>query len=67
MEHDKLAISVSDMADLLSISRPTAYQIIARSDFDGVLHIGRRTLISRSRLEAWIERQCNGGGEDGEK
>ena len=66
MESDKLAISVSNMADLLSISRPTAYAIIARSDFDAVLHVGRRTLISRSRLEAWIERQCGGGDEDGE-
>lgn len=57
-KNEKLTISVSEMAELLSISRPTAYQIINREDFDAVIHIGRRTLISRSRLSEWIDRQC---------
>ena len=54
---DKLAISVSEAAELLGISRPSVYELIHREDFPS-FQIGRRTLISRVRLAEWVEAQA---------
>ena len=53
---EKLAISVSEAAAMLGVSRPTVYELIHRSDFPS-FHIGRRTLISRERLAEWVKNQ----------
>ena len=53
---NKLALSVSEAADILSISRPTVYELMRRKDFPA-FKLGKRTLISRAGLEAWIEAQ----------
>ena len=66
MESEQIAMSVSEMAAALSISRPTAYQLLRRADFDAAFKCGTRTLISRSRLERWVNRQC-GGDVDGDE
>ena len=62
---EKLLLNVSEMAEILGISRPTAYQIMNRADFDAAFYIGRRRKISRAGLEKWIARQTgeevNGG------
>ena len=58
---EKLARSVAEMAAEMGISRPKAYDLIRRSDFDAAFKCGSRTLISRARLAAWIEKQCEGG------
>lgn len=54
---EKLLLNVSEMAEILGISRPTAYQILNRADFDAAFYIGRRRKISRAGLERWIARQ----------
>ena len=54
---EKLLLNVSEMAEILGISRPTAYQIMNRADFDAAFYIGRRRKISRAGLERWIARQ----------
>ena len=54
---EKLLLDVSEMAEILGISRPTAYQILNRADFDAAFYIGRRRKISRAGLETWILRQ----------
>jgi len=55
--NDKMAISIAEAAEIMGLSRPTVYQLIKRSDFP-VFKIGKRTLISRSGLEAWIAAQA---------
>lgn len=55
---EKLAISVSKMAEIMDVSRPTAYRILEQPDFDAAFRVGGRVLISRERLAAWIDRQC---------
>ncbi len=55
---DKITMNVSEAAAALGISRPTFYEIMRRDDFDCVLKIGRRKLISRSKLEEWVRRQA---------
>jgi len=58
--NEKLALSVSEVAQLLGISKPTVYELIHREDFPS-FQIGRRTLISRVRLAEWVEAQAKGG------
>lgn len=57
----KLAISVSEFADMLGVSRPKAYEIIRRDDFRGVFKVDKRTLISVPRAVEWIEGQAAKG------
>lgn len=57
MQNNKLAVSVAEMAEMLSISRPTAYEIIRRKDFSGAFKIGSRTLVSVAGIQKWIEKQ----------
>lgn len=57
MQPNKLAVSVAEMAEMLSISRPTAYEIIRRDDFSGAFKVGSRTLVSVAAIEAWIAKQ----------
>lgn len=54
---DKIAFSVSEVAEVLGISRPTVYRLIQRDDFP-TFKVGARTLISRSGLERWVQEQA---------
>ncbi len=56
MSNEKLALSVTETAELLGVSRPTVYQLIHREDFPA-FKVGTRTLISRAGLAAWVEKQ----------
>ncbi len=57
MTNEKVALSVSEAAELLGVSRPTVYQLLNREDFPS-FRIGTRRLISRSGLEAWVAAQA---------
>lgn len=61
-EKMKLALSVTETAQALGVSRPTVYQLLRRSDFPA-FRIGNRWLISRSGLEAWIKTQAENQNE----
>ena len=56
MNNDKLALSVTEVAELLGVSRPTVYTLIHRSDFPS-FKLGSRTLISKAGLDEWINKQ----------
>lgn len=53
----KIALSASEAAELISVSKSKMYEILRQDDCDFSFMIGGRRLISRSKLEAWIERQ----------
>lgn len=53
---EKLALSISDVAELLGVSKPTVYELIHRSDFPS-FKIGKRVLVSRARLAEWVDAQ----------
>jgi excisionase family DNA binding protein len=53
---DKIAVTVQEAAELLSVSVPTLYDM-ARSEGFPMFKVGRRTLISRSGLEEWVNAQ----------
>ena len=54
---NKIAISVQEAADMLGVSKTKMYELIKRSDCDFSVMLGRRRLISRAKLEAWLDRQ----------
>ncbi len=55
-DNNKLALSVTEAAALLGVSRPTVYTLIHRDDFPA-FKVGSRTLISRAGLNEWIGKQ----------
>lgn len=57
-----LAVSTTEAARLLGISRPSVYQLINRGDFPS-FHIGGRTLVSVAGLDEWVRRQTEMEGK----
>lgn len=55
--NDRIALSVTEAADLIGISKSKMYELIKRADCDFAFMLGGRWLVSRSKLEAWIDRQ----------
>jgi len=53
---DKRTISVVEMARVLGISRPKAYELANRADFPA-LHIGRRILVPVAAFDQWLQNQ----------
>ena len=56
----KEVLSITELAEALSISRSTAFQLAHRDDFPSI-RIGKRILIPRTKLINWINKHC---GED---
>ena len=57
--NEKLTLSLEEAGKLLGISRQTVYLLSRREDFP-VLRVGRRILIPRKQLEAWMDRNVTG-------
>jgi len=57
---DKLAYSTTEAAQVLGVSRPTVYKLMARADFPS-FKVGSRTLVSAEGLRAWVQAQAEGG------
>ena len=55
---EKLTLSVEEAGKLLGVSRQVAYQLIHRADIP-TLRIGRRVLVPKKQLEAWMDRMTN--------
>lgn len=65
MEQQKLepmAVSVTEAARLLGVSRPKAYDLVNRTDFPS-FRLGGRTLVSVAGLREWIAVQAAKGGD----
>lgn len=55
--NERIALSVSEAAQLIGVSKTKMYELIRQDDSDFAFMLGGRRLISRSKLEAWVERQ----------
>lgn len=53
---EPIAVSISQAAELLGVSRPTVYQYAKMADFPAA-KIGGRVLVSVEGLRAWVRRQ----------
>jgi excisionase family DNA binding protein len=58
---EKIALSVADTAELLSLSPPTVYELMRREDFPA-FKLGKRTLVSRQGLDEWVQKQAAQSG-----
>ena len=54
----KVAISVSELADVIGISEKGAYNLVRRKDFPASFRLGGRWLVSVSKLEEWAREQA---------
>ncbi len=52
---EKLTCSIEEMAELLGISKPTAYKL-ANSEGFPLLKIGKRKLIPLQRFLEWVDK-----------
>ena len=62
MASEKMAYSVDEVAELLGISRPTAYQLVKREDFPSVRLSQRRIVVPADALREWLNRSETGEG-----
>lgn len=53
----KLAVNTTELAQMLGISRPFAYQLINREDFPKSFYIGSKRLHSVDAVREWIKQQ----------
>ena len=58
MTHEKLTVSVEEMANMLGISRPVAYELTHREGFPAVRVSERRVIIPLESLKRWLEREA---------
>lgn len=56
---EKLTYSVQEIADLIGISKPKAYELTYRADFPAI-RIGRRVLIPKEEFKAWLSAEARG-------
>lgn len=52
-------LNASQLAEMLGISRAGAYNLMHREDFPTLL-IGKRMLVPKDKLLAWIDRNTGG-------
>ncbi len=56
MTSEKLVYNVTEVAQVLNVSRPTAYELLHRPGFPA-FRIGNRWLTSKAGLAEWVEKQ----------
>lgn len=62
-DHEKLLISIPEMAARLNISKAGGYCLAHAADGPRIVRIGRRCLVPVAELERWInEKIQNAGG-----
>ena len=57
LEELPLMMNMTDVADVLGISRAGAYKLAHSIDFPA-FQIGRHIVVSREKFLDWLERQC---------
>ena len=55
-KNEKLLLCFKDAAEILSVSRSTLYQMHSSGRLGPMVYkLGRRSLLSRKELEAWVD------------
>lgn len=55
---DKLAINVPELAKMLGVSRPVAYELTKREGFPAIRISERRIIIPVDKLNEWLAREA---------
>jgi len=53
-----LILTAADVARVLGLSKPTTYELFARSDFPAVRVSERRLIVGKDKLKAWLDEQA---------
>ena len=61
----KTTCSVKEVADILGICLPAAYELCNRADFPAIRVTPRRIIIPVDGLQRWLEEQSGGGTKEG--
>ena len=59
---ERKTLTVVEAARILGIGRNTAYELARQGKLPGALRLGRRVLVSRQALEAFLEGKGDAGG-----
>jgi excisionase family DNA binding protein len=54
--------TVSEVAEMLGISKVLAYDLTKREDFPSI-NVGRRIVVPKTAFEAWLNAASNKGAE----
>lgn len=65
MDDMKIALSVTETAAALGVSRPTVYTLLHKRGFPA-FKVGGRTLVSAEGLREWVAAQAGGEKSDGQ-
>lgn len=60
----KTTCSVKEVADILGICLPAAYELCNRADFPAIRVTPRRIIIPVDGLQRWLEEQSGGGKKE---
>ena len=55
---EKLTVNVREMAEMLGIGKPKAYELCNRADFPTV-RIGTKIIIPVDALKVWLQQQVS--------
>ena len=61
-EEMPLFLTVMDVANLLGISRASAYELVRQENFPKLKRVQGRTIIPRDRLLEWLDEQTRYDG-----
>ncbi|MBU4438186.1 MAG: helix-turn-helix domain-containing protein [Firmicutes bacterium] len=56
---EKLTYTVQEIAELIGISKPKAYELTNRSDFPAI-RIGRKIVIPKEEFKTWLGAEARG-------
>ena len=59
MGNTKLTVTVNEMAKMLGVSRPVAYELTKREGFPAVRISERRIVIPVDALKKWLDESAN--------
>ena len=57
---ERLTVTVPQMAEMIGISRPKAYELANRADFPAI-RLGRKIVVPKDKLRDWLDRQVEMG------
>ena len=58
IEVKRKAYNVTEIAAILGVSRPTAYELASREDFPSIRVSGRRIVVPCDAFERWMQEQA---------
>lgn len=58
---EKQVMTVKEMAQVMQLSLPKAYDLTNRADFP-IIHVGRKKLIPIHAFNTWLKKQTGQGG-----